>query len=1122
MSTCRLLGRVACLVSLFGARASAQESPRFDRLDRNGDGFVDRTEFARTALGRRYPSLFDQLDTSKDGKIPRGESNRVGGDWSQRLRDIPPARDVPASSIPPPARPGEPALKSVGDSDAVRDAAGRGQLFEAVHAAGFTNLRDSTNGIALVDINRDGWLDIVATHSPRRGTVREGGVERLRVLLNDGNWNFREHAITLKDSKVAIDDFGRGQVPVLADFNRDGFLDLFVTRNATMQGGRNISGRYSHGNSLFISDGAWDVFRDVSDPMGIRNQEAYNRQPSIGDVNQDGWLDIAIGCDNIKNALGGVPHSRLYIFQPKGDRFEDGTFKDIGGTDLVPDFGGFFHDSAQDKAGPDVTLHDLDGDGDLDLIQSCHVDVREPLRPYWPGEYRQGTWVWKNLLVETGSLRFVKSTDNGLAAEARLRYDRQAQRFEPVGKAPGLPSCSVADVNNDGRPDVLTVGPANPGWAPRAEYVTGRYWRNLGGFKFAESTSAAGLEPLNWTLRQRAEFFDIPLPRRLTNWRPAGDGKLESQPGRDRTNPLDGRPYFADAIFADYDNDSWIDLVVQDRSESDPPARATLFMNNGDGTFEVKPTAFSGLDANGICGVAGDLNNDGLVDLIFPADPDNSGVASDTSRYESRVYWNTGEHGGKQNHWLRMRFTGVTDAQLIGARVEAVADGRVQHRWIAANHSYKSGSPLEAHFGLAGSKSADINVTLPSGRTIALAAIAADQYVEIDLAKRAFTPVRVSQAASAKTESPASTLPELELDIAATVSEPVARGAFPEERGLGWSFGGPGAARTFTHDTAWLDRANLDADAVQPDADAFVETSHTLRVDGRERSFVVQAPSRPRGRLPVVFIFHGGGGRGLAPVGYRGMVAAENFLAVYPNGWKGNWNDGRNAARIEAQQEGVDDVKFVRAIVENLAARYEVDRSRIFATGVSNGGIFCHYLAANAADLFAAVAPIIGGLAEPIAPTFKPSHPISLLVIQGDADPLVPINGGPIARSDRGGRIIGTERMLALYTAHNKIAGAPVEERLPDVDEDDGCRTKVRRYPPGAGGARVEYWLIEGGGHTLPGRRAARPAREGRTGRTSRDFDAFEVVWEFFKTCPPRQGVGAVPNQSHRRSEDPQ
>ena len=66
-----------------------------------------------------------------------------------------------------------------------------------------------------------------------------------------------------------------------------------------------------------------------------------------------------------------------------------------------------------------------------------------------------------------------------------------------------------------------------------------------------------------------------------------------------------------------------------------------LFMGKGDGTFELKPTAFSGLDASGICGQVADLNNDGLLDILFAADPDNSGLSSGLERYEDKAYWNT-------------------------------------------------------------------------------------------------------------------------------------------------------------------------------------------------------------------------------------------------------------------------------------------------------------------------------------------------------------------------------------------------------------------------------------------------------------------------------------------------
>jgi len=699
----------------------------FRRLDSNNDGRISAEEFPR-------PELLSRADRDGDGSVSLRElraysAQQGGGDGK-------PVTNAPPTPFLPPAAPGEPPLKPLPDSDAARDAAGRGQLFESIHVAHLTDLRAGMNGLAVADLNRDGLLDIVATFSPPRSSGGQWGKgELLRVFINEGGFQFRTHAVELRNSQFTPDAFGRGQVPALVDFNNDGLLDLFVTRHARRSGGRPaVAGAESPGNSLFLADGAWDVFRDVSEQMGIRNEDAYNRQPCFGDVNRDGWLDIAIGCDNIKNAMGGFPHSRLYVFRPHGDRFEDGRFEDVGGTDVVPDFGGSYHDSTQDKAGPDINLRDLDNDGDLDLVQSFHVDVREPLLPYWPGEYRQGVFCWKNLLVETGKLQFEKVTGNGLASEARLRYDRERQIYVPEGKAPGLPYVATADVDNDGLLDVLAVGPANPGWAPRAEYVGGRFWHNLGGFRFEERTHAAGLESLEWTFRDWVQFFDQPVSPAAVRGRP---GKLQTQPGLDRPQPLDGRPYFADAAFADFDNDGWIDLVVQDRHEGlNIPARAILYMNKGDGTFVPKPTTFSGLDGNGICFEAVDLNNDGLLDLIFAADPDNSGVATTPDRYESKVYWNTGEHGARANHWLRVRLSGVTAAELIGARIEAREPGTstlLGARWIHTNPSYKSSTGLEAHFGLGKQQQTELSVTLLNGKHYAFTGIDADRFVDLDL-----------------------------------------------------------------------------------------------------------------------------------------------------------------------------------------------------------------------------------------------------------------------------------------------------------------------------------------------------------------------------------------------------
>jgi catechol 2,3-dioxygenase-like lactoylglutathione lyase family enzyme len=683
-------------------------------------------------------------DTGDRLLVTDPDSNRIFVEKAPAWVPPPKGSGSPTATAGEEAWPGGPRLKIMPPGDASADAAGRGQLFESLHVPGFTDIGEGTNGIAIADLNRDGLLDIVATYSPPRG---QGGAwsmgEKLRVFLNEGDFRFREHPIKLLDSPVTPEAFARGQVPVLADFNKDGFLDLFVTRHAPAQAGQVRPGATAVGNSLYVSDGAWDRFRDLSERMGIRNELAYNRQPCLGDVNRDGWLDIAIGCDNIGNAMGGVPHSRLYVFRPNGQRFEDGKFEDIGGTELVPDFGGFYHDCAKDKAGPDINLCDLDNDGDLDLLQSYHCDVRAPLLPYSPGEYRQGVFCWKNLLCETGQLKFEKITDNGLACEAKLNYNREKQIYEATGRAPGLPYISLADVDNDGMLDVLAVGPADPSWAPRAEYVHGRFWRNLGNFRFQEATEQVGLHPINWKYRQWYSFWEAPIPERFVNWRPRV-AAYPSQPGFPPQNPLDAHGFYAaDALFGDFDNDGWVDLVVLDRSESDPQAyRAMLFMNKGDGTFELKPTTFSGLDASGICGQVADLNNDGLLDLVFAADPDNSTLATTPDRYEDKVYWNAGLHGARQNHWLRLRFSGVSDAELIGARVEVrqVGDDKLLGmRAIVANDSYKSGCPLEVHFGLGHHERVNLTVTLLNGKTAAFANTEADQYLECNLATRSVT-----------------------------------------------------------------------------------------------------------------------------------------------------------------------------------------------------------------------------------------------------------------------------------------------------------------------------------------------------------------------------------------------
>ncbi|MCL4201635.1 MAG: VCBS repeat-containing protein [Pirellulaceae bacterium] len=671
---------------------------------------------------------FTQLDSNGDGKLTHEEVPATSpfNAWDREQYGVVTSEQFIAYHARRPAEIGatEPTGPAATDT-----------LFRRTHIPGLCDIAEGTNGIALADLNQDGLVDIIATYTEKNRGLSNTG-HHLRTFINQGGLRFRSHPITVRDSKLTGERFGAfPQIPNLVDFNGDGLLDIFISRHSPYWASKPRRGIEPLGNTLLLSDGAWDTFRDVSERLNVQNHEAYNRQSSIADVNSDGWLDIAIGCDNVGDAIGGVSHSRMYVFQPNGEKIEAGKFDDIGGTDRVPDFGGFYHDSAKDKAGPGISLRDLDNDGDVDLVQSFHCDVRQPLLPYSPGEYRQGVFCWKNLLSETGQLRFEKISGNGLACEASLQYKRDKQIYEPVGKAPGLPYMFFADVDNDGLQDVLAIGPSDIGFAPRAEDIGGRFWRNKGSFQFEEATNATGLEALNWDYREWYRFFEIPIPPALEKFRPKS---LVTQPGRKQNHPLDERFYFANANFGDFNNDGWIDLLVLDRHESPsrPAYSAALFLNRGDGTFELKPTTISGLDSTGISSEIADLNNDGLLDIVIACDPDNSGggiagVAAE--KYQDKVYVNTGAHGARENHWLHLTFTGLKDAELIGARVELTAGGRKQYRWIHSNHSYKSGGALDAHFGLGKHDRADLTVALLNGKSVKFADVRTDRFLDLNL-----------------------------------------------------------------------------------------------------------------------------------------------------------------------------------------------------------------------------------------------------------------------------------------------------------------------------------------------------------------------------------------------------
>ncbi len=278
--------------------------------------------------------------------------------------------------------------------------------------------------------------------------------------------------------------------------------------------------------------------------------------------------------------------------------------------------------------------------------------------------------------------------------------------------------------------------------------------------------------------------------------------------------------------------------------------------------------------------------------------------------------------------------------------------------------------------------------------------------------------------------------------------------------------------------------------------------TRTLAQGEARRSYILYTPDAaraPAAGWPLVVALHGGGGTAdqmMRFSRFNEIAGREGFAVAFPQGMHRRWNDGR-VFRGRSETDA-DDVAFIRAVVADIAAKgLPFDRRRIFAAGISNGGFMSFRLACQAADLFAAVAPVTATMPADLAPRCVPSGPVAVLVINGTADPLVPYAGGQVrAMFSLRGEVWPTDRTLAFWARHNRCTGPPDVRALPDRDSTDGSRVVDIAYARCAG-AHVRLLRVEGGGHTWPGGAQYLPAAW--IGPTNRDIDATETIWRFFK-----------------------
>jgi polyhydroxybutyrate depolymerase len=255
---------------------------------------------------------------------------------------------------------------------------------------------------------------------------------------------------------------------------------------------------------------------------------------------------------------------------------------------------------------------------------------------------------------------------------------------------------------------------------------------------------------------------------------------------------------------------------------------------------------------------------------------------------------------------------------------------------------------------------------------------------------------------------------------------------------------------------------------------------------GATRSYEIHLPPNYDGATPLALVlnFHGFTSTGLLQQEDTKMNSTadrEGFIAVYPNGLDDSWNAGICCGRSATAD--VDDVGFTRAVIEDLGERGCIDESRIYATGMSNGGFFSHRLGCEAADVIAAIAPVAGVLG--IDPSdCRPARPIPIIHLHGTGDPLVQIDGGGLTGS------ASVAESTDGWLERNGCSGEPT------VTYQNGAAT-CETVDDCEGDASVTLCLIEGAGHCWPGQ----PCRVlGNLGEPTTDIDANEAIWELFST----------------------
>lgn len=316
-----------------------------------------------------------------------------------------------------------------------------------------------------------------------------------------------------------------------------------------------------------------------------------------------------------------------------------------------------------------------------------------------------------------------------------------------------------------------------------------------------------------------------------------------------------------------------------------------------------------------------------------------------------------------------------------------------------------------------------------------------------------------------------------------------------------------------------------------------------LGVHQLQRRYLVYVPANlPSTPAPVVLVFPGSTANAEAAAFYythtrfEELADRDGFIVVYGNGVpEAHSSDGQvpmpkggflPACMADHAGEGFD-VTYVRLILSQLETELEIDRSRIYATGLSQGGGMSFQLALEAPDLVAAIAPVAGVPFQPNGEWLHSCHPqpgydtVSIAMLAATSDRSIAYApGGTQLYPDA--HYPGMEETRDAWLAALQLQGPPEVDLIPDTirgdsyTPDTGLATSSvqrQRYPIGAKGQELWFYKAVGMGHWWPNPVQMWAGLWPKLGKTNQDIDFADEAWSFFKRHQKRSPSHAQPVQ---------